>query len=77
MSHKKKHRTSFSSVVKSVNHEVGKITKPIVHIANKEVNTVSKLGSEAIHAVGSVGQSLALPLILIGGVAVIYIMTKK
>lgn len=70
-------RVSFGSVVKQIGHGIAPITKPIGHVVNKEINTVDHLGSKALDTVGSLGSSLSMPLILIGGAALIYVATKK
>ena len=76
MTHRRK-RTSLNSVVHSIEHGVGSITKPVTHIVNKEINGVTKLGSEAIGAVGGLGKDLMLPLLIVGGVALVYVISQQ
>lgn len=77
MGHRKKHKTSLGSVVKDIGHSVKGIEKPIFHTVNKVIDTEGKIASQALHTVGGLGNSLMLPLLIIGGVAVIYVMNKQ
>ena len=76
MTHRRK-RTSFNSVIKEIGHGVKSIEKPIVKTVNKEIDGVTKLGSEALHTIGGLGNGLMLPLLIIGGVAIIYVVNKQ
>jgi hypothetical protein len=73
MTHHKKNKISFNHVMKSIGHTTTAITKPVTHVFDKEM----ALGSEAIQTVGKVGTSLTLPLLIIGGIVGVYILTKN
>lgn len=75
MVHRKK-RVSFGSVMKEIGHSVGSVATHVEKPIDNVIKMEGKLGSQALHTVGGLGQSLMLPLILIGGVAVIYVINK-
>jgi hypothetical protein len=83
MGHNKHHYT-----MKSFIHDAGKITKPIhndvkslVTGANKDFNKVvstqASIANNVIKTSGSTLSSLSLPLMLVGGAVLIYMVTKK
>ena len=53
--------------------EVGKSLKPVGHV----VKDVIEMPNHMIDKVGNVGQSLALPLILVGGVILFIVVKDK
>ena len=70
--HKKK-KNAFGNFMK----EVGKDLKPIGKEVSKVVNEVASTPNHLIDGVAKVGSSLSLPLLLVGGAAAIYFITKK
>jgi uncharacterized ion transporter superfamily protein YfcC len=79
-----KHHYSLNSFI----HDVGKVTKPIhkdiaslVSGANKDLNhivdTQSNIANNLINKSSSTLSSLSMPLMLVGGAVLIYMVTKK
>ena len=79
-----KHHYSMKSFI----HDAGKVTKPIhndikslVKGANADLNhlvdTQSGIANNLIKTSGSTLSSLSLPLMLVGGAVLIYMVTKK
>ena len=79
-----KHHYSMKSFI----HDAGKITKPIHNDIkslvkganadlNKVIDTQSGIANNLIKTSGSTLSSLSLPLMLVGGAVLIYMVTKK
>ena len=72
-----KHRKfNFNNTLKDLANDVSKVEKPIAGIINNEINTTGKVLNEGLHSIGNVGSSLTIPLLIVGGIAVVYIMNK-
>ena len=80
----KHHHYSFGSFI----HDVGKVTKPIGHDikslvsgADKDfnhiINTQSNIANNLISKSSSAFSSLSMPLVIVGGVVLVYFITKK
>ena len=83
MAHKK-HHYSMKNFVK----DVGKVTKPlhkdataVISGMNKDMNhivdTTGGIANNLIEKTGSTLSSLSMPLIIVGGIVLIYVITKK
>ncbi len=79
-----KHHYSMKSFI----HDAGKVTKPIHNDIkslvkganadlNKVIDTQSGIANNLIKTSGSTLSSLSLPLMLVGGAVLIYMVTKK
>ena len=79
-----KHHYSMKSFI----HDAGKVTKPIHNDKkslvkganadlNKVIDTQSGIANNLIKTSGSTLSSLSLPLMLVGGAVLIYMVTKK
>jgi hypothetical protein len=83
MAHKK-HHYSMKNFVK----DVGKVTKPlhkdataVISGINKDMNhivdTTGGIANNMINKTGSTLSSLSMPLMIVGGAVLIYMVTKK
>ena len=79
-----KHHYSMKSFI----HDAGKVSKPIHNDIkslvkgadkdfNKVIDTQSGIANNPIKTSGSTLSSLSLPLMLVGGAVLIYMVTKK
>ena len=84
MGHRHKHHYSMNNFI----HDVGKVTKPIhkdivglVSGAGKKFNHVvdaqASVANNLIHTGGSTLSSLSLPLLVVGGGVLLFMLTKK
>ena len=71
-----KHNISIKSFI----HIVSKETKPVGHVIESGFHTAEHVMTAPIHELGSVGKSLGSSLtipLVIGGVAVIFLLMRK
>lgn len=67
------HKVTFKSVLKSVGNGFKSVAHEGEHLANK----VLDVPKEALHTVSSLGGELALPLLLLGGIAVVVYINNR
>ena len=70
-----KHRksVSFSHVIKDIGHTLKPVGKEVEHVVNKAVD----LPSHIVDKAAGVANNMSLPLLVIGGAVVIYLINKK
>ncbi len=84
MGHHHHHKYSFGNFL----HDIGPASKGIGHLFNKSITAVDHIGVAGVHEIGGVSKSLinktsglldkiSLPLIVVGGVVVFFVLTKK
>ena len=56
---------------------LGKITKPFMNIGRSIINTPKNLLRTTASTVNSISSNLSMPLMIVGGVVLIYVVTNK
>ena len=69
------HKHHYS--MKNFLHDAGKVTIPINKSINHLVDTEANVANNLIKTSGSTLSSLSLPLMIIGGAVLVYMVTKK
>ena len=67
------HTVSFKEFINGTNSVIKSVTEPTRDLIHGFDHGFSSFGK----GIGSVGQSLTTPLLIIGGVALVYFVTKK
>jgi hypothetical protein len=84
MGHHHHHKYSFGNFI----HDISPATKGIGHLFDKGITAVDHIGVAGVHEVGSVSKSLinktgglldkiSLPIIVVGGAVLFFVLTKK
>ncbi len=84
MGHHHHHKYSFGNFL----HDIGPASKSIGHLFDKGLTVADHIGVASVHEIGGVSKSLinktsglldkiSLPIILVGGVVVFFVLTKK
>ena len=69
------HKHHYS--MKNFLHDAGKVTIPINKDVNHLVDSQANVANNLIKTSGSTLSSLSLPLIIVGGAVLVYMVTKK
>ncbi len=78
------HKYSFGNFLK----DIGPASKGIGHLFDKGITAVDHIGTASVHEIGGISKSLinktsgildkiSMPLIIVGGVVVFFVLTKK
>lgn len=67
------HKIEFRHIFKGIGHEF----KNVTHVVAQESRQIARLPAEILHTADHMSNNLALPLLIIGGVAIIYFINKN
>jgi hypothetical protein len=72
---------TFSPVTKSIKHEIirstPRIEKDVGSVLKGVGHTITTITGQVDHSISSTSSSLSLPLAIVGGIVLIYFITKK
>jgi hypothetical protein len=68
--HKRKHHYSFKNFTHDISQPFMKVEKDVVGVYHHGISAFEKVGS-------SFGSSIGIPLIIVGGAVIIYIVANK
>ncbi len=82
--HRHRHKYSFGNFI----HDIGPASKEIGHIFEKSITAADHIGVAGVNQFGNVSKAfinksgsfldkISMPLIIVGGVVVFFVLTKK
>lgn len=71
--HHNHHHKGASNIIRTIGNSIHKIEKPIEHVATRAIKGVENVDNKLLN----IGNNMMIPLIIVGGVVVYFVLTKK
>ena len=71
--HHSHHHSGFSGFMKTVGNTLHKVEKPVASVADKAIGAVKSVDNKFLGTL----DGMTLPIIIVGGIVVYFVLTKK
>jgi hypothetical protein len=70
-------KVNFGHIIKEIGHDLGNGSKEVFHTGKNLIEAPMKLADKGLEKVSGITQEFGLPLIIVGGVVLIYFIKNK